>query len=931
MGTSILNPSTSATSPTHDHRVFPPHGASEADLLHFRDRVINPWSMYRNKRMADVALWMWFYLGQQWTDIDPVSAFDGVRGAILQESDLDMPADMPRPVTNTIDPAVEQAVIALVQRKWTAKATPTSSDPAIKAAAQVSTDSLQYRLDVLRWPEKRQQHAFHYALAGTGLLYSGVDRVYTKLRVIGSPSAVWCPACNTKLYSRDVPGETLRAGINGQPVAYGETAKPTPIETDYDTDVMDMAGNLDLQRLNYCPTCTDRAIPLQDYSPTEEEAEGELDVFGRHLGIAEPCDQSSLEVDLPQEFYPQDGGYRQTPTTIRRFGRRKIREISWIEERAPHLMDQLIPDSVSELLYNDPLLGTRDVLARWSGALDSGILDYHKNVDEVWELPSIRYPLGRWMMCLKNEVVEEGDLLIPAKSTGEDIDSEMYVPRVNLSIARYKFRPNEIWGNGIASTSISPQKRLNGLDAQIIDWRLGHGGSEVWMPADMWIANPVQIESSLGGRKINFYQQSPSMPEVTKPEVTGGMLMPSDVYMERDRVQADLQRQMGPQDASRGVAPKNVGTTSGLQELVDRDLAMHALREEELIRSGEQTFSHIQKMEWLLNVDQDVYRVLGPNKQWSYHQYTGAMIRGQVEIKIERGSSIPNSTIQREAAREAIADKILPIDSLSPVVRRELLELYGLDPDLAPDEFYQVDHAQRVWVDFRDKSIIRTQDTLDEPGIHYIVLRGHLRTEEGEQLAENIGWDDINRAVAGWQDELKRMEMLDAATIEFYGGRLNQEDGKLAYGQALVHYDQQMQLFKQQTQAHAAMDPVMKAGLQPPVQPQQPPPPIFLPALLQDRILLVWGKLLQGQLPPPAVDAQLKTGPDPQTFIKFRALVEAYRLSAAAAAMPPMQPPAPDQGGGNGGGGGAPEPNPSTSAPAPSPEPTNSTPEGGSH
>lgn len=920
-----------ATSPASGlhHAVFPPHGASEADLLAFRDRVINPWSQYRNRRMQEIALWMSFYLGQQWVDIDPHAAFDGVRGALLSDSDLDMPDDMPRPVTNEIDLGIEQSVIALVQRKWTIAVDPTSSsDPAIKAAAQMATDIAQHRLDVLHWPEKRVQHAFHFALGGTGLIYSGVDRSYTKLRVVGAPGAMWCSSCSTKLYSADVPAAMMRNGIDGKPVAFGETAKPVPVAEQYDIDIMDQAQDLDLQRLNYCPTCSDKAVPLQPYHPTQAEAEGEEDVFGRSLGIAEPSDESCLEIDWPQEFYPQDSGYKKTPDNLRRWGRRKIRDIGWIEERAPHLMDKLNPDTVTELLYGDPIVGTGDMLGRWSGALDSGILDYHKNVDEVVELPSIRYPLGRYMVALKDEMIEEGDLMIPAVVESDDISEDTYVPRVSMGIGRCKLRPNEIWGSSIAAPAISPQKRLNGIDSQILDWRLGMGNAEVWMPEDMWVMNPQHIDRSQGGRKIHFYRPSPSMPEVTKPEVVGGLLMPDGVYQERDRVQGDIKRRLGPQDATIGEAPKNVGTTSGVQFLVDRDLATQSLREDELIRSTESAFSHLMRMEWLLKVDESTYKVKAADKSWSYKQYTGAAIKAQHNIKITRGSSIPHTTQQREAAREAIADKILPIETLSPVVRRELLELYGLDPGLAPDEFYQVDHAQRLWVDFRDKGIVRTQDTLDEPAIHYLVLRGHLRTEEGERLAESIGWDEINRTVAGWQDELRRMQELDAMAVEFYGGRLSPEEGQIAYGRALIAHDKQQAMFQKQSQTQTQMDPAAKAtlGVLPAEPPQPPPPPVFLPPLLQDQVLLVWQKLLgqQGaQLPPPTIGAQFETGPDAGTFIRFRALVEAYRLSAT--------PPAPTAGPTPGEGGEAPQENGGTSQPPPNTSTKNATNNGGSN
>src|SRR5271169_3385039 len=137
-----------------EDRFFPPVGAPEGDILRYRDRMINRWSIYRNMHMGSAALWIWYYLGRHWSQLDFEASFDGVRGSILRDMDY---ADLPRPVTNEIDPAVEQEVINQVMNKWTPKIQASSSDPKIKAAAQVSTDALNYRLEQLNWPEKAHQ------------------------------------------------------------------------------------------------------------------------------------------------------------------------------------------------------------------------------------------------------------------------------------------------------------------------------------------------------------------------------------------------------------------------------------------------------------------------------------------------------------------------------------------------------------------------------------------------------------------------------------------------------------------------------------------------------------------------------------------------------------------------------------------------------
>jgi hypothetical protein len=872
-----------------ESRFFPAQNASEADLLRFRDRIINRWSTYRNQHMGRIALSFWYYLGRQWAELDAEAAFDGVRGSILRDVDT---SDLPRPVTNEISPAMEEEMIALVGRKWIATNTPTSNDPRIKAAAQVAKDQLNYRLEQLQWQRKRRQTALHFAVGGTGLIYSTWDKSYFNLRTVGAPSAVYCGSCSLKLYSPDIPLATFTAGLEGRPFSHAEAARELPLGEGEGVEDKDDAR---MMRLSYCPRCQE-AHELKRYDVPEEEARESDDILGRPLGIQEPRGGTEIEIDIPFEFYPQNAGARVSPYDLKRWGRRKIRSLEWIEERFPHLVHLISPDPPSELLYDDPMLGEWSVLGSWSPSLDSGILDNHALVDEIVDEPSFRHPRGRYVVATKDLVLEDSPLL--EEQYDETEGEKLYVPRVQMSISRYKIRPLELWGTSGPDEVISPQNRENGIDAQLIEARLRMGGPNMFMHPDMWVDNPIRTDSSYGLGKIFFFNPSLANPQFAKPEVFGGELMSDSVYMERDRVQADIKRIIGPSDASRGVAPKNVGTTSGLQLLIEGDERSRSLREEEFVSSVERTWSHILQLEWILRVDPDVYRVLGPDKTWKYEQYRGAMLRGQYEIKIERSAFIGKSVVRREAMREAIADGLVAVDT--PVARRRALEAYGTECDVSvnADQQYQVDQADRQWVDFSDKGLVRVQDSIDDPGIRYLVLGTHLLSDEGQRITLENSWDDKARAIAGWEAELQRASALEQSVIAFYGGRLGAEEAKVAYATAMVAYDEQMQLHEKQleTTREVAATPIPGAPPPPePPAPSKPPPPIFLPALLQDRILTIW----QGMFEKAGIELSggVTEGMerDPLIYVKFRALVEAYRMSGAGgpAAMPaPNGPPA---------------------------------------
>ncbi|MGH9388080.1 MAG: hypothetical protein ACRD1Z_00580, partial [Vicinamibacteria bacterium] len=353
------------------------------------------------------------------------------------------------------------------------------------------------------------------------------------------------------------------------------------------------------------------------------------------------------------EFYPQDAGVRVTPSTLRYWGRRKIRSLEWLEERAPHLVDRISPEPPSELLYDDPILGEWELLGHWSPTLDQGILDHHFNADEIVHMPSFRHPRGRYILSAKDVVIEDEDLLIEEEveqdlPNGKSTQVKVYVPRVSLAISRFKLRPSTIFGTGLPEIGISLQNRLNGIDAQVIEQRLRMGSPNLFLPPDMWIEGP-QIDSSYGAGKLFWIQPSAMFPDMKHPEQFGGELFNSDVYLERDRVKSSIQEKLGPSPVVKGQPPKNVSATSGITFLAEQDEKSRSLRESEFARGCESAFSHIMQLEWILRSDEDEYRVLGPDKAYETRQYRGNVIRGQTEISIERSPFIAKSVMRREA------------------------------------------------------------------------------------------------------------------------------------------------------------------------------------------------------------------------------------------------------------------------------------------
>lgn len=920
---------TTSYSPAADPRGawFPPVNSSEVDLLSYRDRIINPWSVYRNQHMGRIGLAFWYFLGKQWAELDTNAAFDGVRGSLLRDiSD----GERVCPVTNECDPIIEAEVIALCGKSWTPKAAANSNDPKDKAAAQVTTDWINYRLRQLSWPEKRHQLGLFFAAGGNAMLYTGIERSYMDLVAIGSPSAVYCASCKSTYFSANVPVDLLKSGVTNDDgtgsryqAYHTDTAQPVGIDDRSDPEVEEA-------QLQHCPNCAS-PTPLQplDQDMDPQLASTGVDPFGRALGVDSPRAVTNLEVDLPWERYPENGGAHTTPDRCRIMGRRKIRSLAWLEERYPHRIDEIEPDSIHELLYNDPILGGWESLGAYSGMYDAGILDCNVNVDELIEQPSFRTPLGRYTVQTKDVVLYDGDLLEEMTVPFGDETRLVYVPQAMVSDARFKIRPTDYWGTTALDHEISKQNRLNGLDAQVVETRLRMGSPNLAMPEDMWPEEGPTHDDAYGSGFILLTKPSVTDPNFSKPIELGSQLMPDAVYEERDRIQADIRRSAGPSEAAQGQPVKNVGTTSGLQLMVEQDAKMRSLRESELTNAGEKSFTHLAQIEWTHCTDETFYEIKAKNKPRTVEWYKGAAFRGQTNIEIETSNFVAHSVMQREAAREALADHIVVIDG--PLARRRLAEMYGMDSDINEDTTVQVDHAERIWVTFEEDHEVAVQDPLDDPMIHHTVLALHLQNEEGEKMARVAGWPKILPMIAGWEDRLTQMELLEQQSIAFYGGRLSGDEAAVAYAQAIVAYnknfglfDQQQQLYQQQ-QSELQTNPAMagaQATVTPPVPPTKPMPPIQIPVLKQARVLMVWESMIKdatatpataaGSPPPPSpgadpnaqpaaaptpgpppIDAAYQTPPEEQpseVYKKFRALVAAYKLTMMAALAPPPPP-----------------------------------------
>lgn len=911
---------TNYTSSKQDWRPIrvPDLDAEDSEILDFRDKWFNYFSVYRCRHMERMALALHYQLSRQWMELDNEILVDGVRGYAFRDARNNSEVEMPRPVTNYIAPAVEVEMASLSKRELVPNVISTSKDPRIEAAAKQAKKILDYRLKTLNWPEARELATFLTIVTGTSVVKSYWDETYSDLTKIAAPGAVSCPLCGTTAASPLVNNDQL-------PQLQNQSGLQSVVSDDPDAPPQSQMTN--------CPTCSE-PVPLQPYQPSPEEADNGQDFLGRPLGVLVPKGNTNLEIVSPFEFFPQNGGVDTTPDNMKIWGQATPRDLDWIEERWPQLADKIQAETPTELMRVHPMLGQWTLLGRYDSALDSGIYDHHCRIYEVHAEKSYRFPEGRSIVLAGNTILENGPLYKTVQlADGRSISA----PKVRYATARYKVRHGEFWGHSMVDDLISPQNQVNGIKAQMIETRERMGSPNLLVPEDSDLQGPEWFQTYGSGRIMRYTPSAINLG--SKPEVLGGTAMPAETYRELEMAINDMKQIAGPQDVEQGEAPRNISTTSGLQLLGEQAERRRAPRERSLIAAFEKVWSHQLQLLWAFRSEDDTYETEDDDGSWEEVQFNRTAIEGQCKVEIEKQAHVDKSLYQREGTREAQADGLYRLDSQAAI--KKILEYRGLPTDVNEDLNRQVDIAKQQWVDFMDSAIVPVVDeSLDDFQIRFNVLGTFLLTDEGKRLEKAIKWSEIVDKIAGWELELSMAEALDQQAVMLYGSR--SPDPAMAqktFAQATMTYQVQSAAHSKMEAAAGSMAAMGEQGPMQTPAPTPPPPPIFLPAAKATRILMVWMKLLTaaatqpqpgqppppppmpGQPPPPVVT------PEQQLFLRFRAVVDAYRLLAQQKAMKDAMAMAPGAGGGPPGQNGAEPgldfksgnnpPNPVTPPPAP--------------
>lgn len=916
-GSSLETPMRSAQTGQPSWVGTPTMLSPDQEITDWVARHLNPMSHRRRFHTQQAALKLWFYLGRQW--IEPRSELAPGNGVYhFQEIYRNSSAAFPRPVSNYIGPSIDNEVARLSRKELVPSATAGKNEPEWMAAAKLAKDILRWEMTKQMWGEKRDEVAFNLCCESNAQIRTYWDENDVETELISSEDPRRCDGCGRIFASPQVPRSFASLGIPGEEgpmeMLHSETLREVSMEEGPSREASALhPKGVKMVEMQLCPYC-EEASELKKYPLNPQEAMGR-DAFGRELGVLVPRGEALMDVMTVHEYFPQNGGIQVEPHQQTIWQSMSVRELEFIALRYPEFREKLEAERPQDLIRLNPLYA-EPILSGFMGYnLSTGIEAFynHAILKEIVILPrpNVRGLERGAQFAVVGDQVARRELIVEVE--GEN--GWVQVPRVKYHFARFKRIPRNFWGRSFVDDLIPLQRRLNELDAQVVDLR-ERGKPNMWTPEGTELYTRDDVQGSL----TVIHYDSPNPSWEPRMGIFPGMPITGSVYgSERTDILQDMQMVGSPQDIEVGAAPGSVKTTSGLMLLSEEAAQKRAPRERALTDMYESAFQHVLQMTWAFRKEDATYEIQSEGGVYEQKSYTGTDLLGDMKVKMTAEAGYDQTLYNKEAAGEALQMGLYKLDSPAAIDR--ILDLMKLPKDVNENQTIQVNRAEMAWSDFMRQQRVHVPDqTIEDPLTWYAVLGKRWMGDECYVLQEKAGWPDILPSLANWEQKMAEMEAQEAPIKAIYGKQPPETWAEI-YRNGSMLVQQSMDAFQKAQQSYQRVaEMAQQTGEMPPPPPQPPPmqefpkPPVepFLPEALDQKIHAVWLRLLpqvkQGLLAAKAAAAIQVTDQSQERFVvldlllRMRSVIESYRLIQQQQGMSGMeQPPAP-------GGGGAPPP-----------------------
>ena len=469
-----------------------------------------------------------------------------------------------------------------------------------------------------------------------------------------------------------------------------------------------------------CQSCGKIVAPDEDSNGKCPACGGELGKAisqdGKEIGRMFPKGKLSEEGISPFEIHFDQK--LENFSDVQEVVRSKKVDIPLLEESYPSLKGKIETGDEGNIdeTYSEALFGmTNSGVDGSKSSFPKGVADY------LYKLPSSEFPDGLMATVIGSEIVELSELIY------KDREDNRKIPIFHIGANRV---PGRFWHKTLLDDVVPLQLKRNKLES-FIELQTYTMASGKWLEPDN---SNMDAPTGEPGQRLKYTPQGPGV----KPEMVRG-LPPPPILMEMiQQIDKDIEEIAATYDVLKGNLPQGLDTFGGLRLLTERAFSRH----NEMIRNWERGNEESSRMQLeigrLFFDEPRKHTYENENGSWETREFTKADLSGGIDIRVERGSTLPRSkTVEDDAIRTSIKAGI--IDIRDPKVNYKVLEKLG-QADLASSVGLDIKDAMREWKEFIDSVErnpetpeqwkIRPRQDIDNEIVHYNDAVSRAKMEE---------------------------------------------------------------------------------------------------------------------------------------------------------------------------------------------------------
>ncbi len=424
------------------------------------------------------------------------------------------------------------------------------------------------------------------------------------------------------------------------------------------------------------------------------------------------------------------------------WGFQEIKSLDWVRENFPDKAEFVGTDTIegSSVRYQTKLAelvgsASTRVFSSTYGTRGTlyGRLDRHTIVKTKEWAPTIDYPRGRCSVVATNVLLYDGPLPIS--------DDEGLAEYGGVAF-HYRRVPGRFWSKGIVKDILSPQDRINGVDAQIVLNRKTCINPQKLIPA----GSGIKSWSGEPGLEVRW---NPTQTMGHEPKIMAGVPLAPQIWNERVGMADAIKESSGSEDILKGKAPQGVRAGIALDMLEEKAASRHFHRDERMALS----LSQMYRLRLILVQKEykipKMLKMVGEDNQWEVMQYTGADLRGNNDVTMEPDAGIARTTAGRTYLLMQLAQSGM-INVGSPIERSEVFRRLGLkgfktevshDVERAHRENSMLGHGQGEL--FEEESVFMVDDHNIHLAIHTDYMKQsnflELPPQHQEEFVSHVG------------------------------------------------------------------------------------------------------------------------------------------------------------------------------------------------